>query len=143
MAIRFNNSFKNHKLKNSAKLKLWITEQIDSEKKICGKIDFYFINDEELLELNKHFLNHSTYTDIITFDYTEGKKISGELFISLERVIENAKKFEVEMETELHRVMIHGIFHLCGYKDKSEAEIKKIRGKENTALIKRTAFEII
>lgn len=106
----------------------------EKEKHRLGDINYIFCSDEELLEINIRHLNHSTYTDIITFDYTEGNKISSDIFISIDRVEENAKKFKVSFEEELHRVMIHGILHLCGYKDKSKADAELMRKKENAAL---------
>ena len=93
-----------------------------------------FCTDDELLEINIKHLNHNTLTDIITFDYTEDKKISSDIFISVDRVLENAKKFEVTFEEELCRVMIHGVLHLCGYKDKSKPDAELMRKKENWAL---------
>lgn len=104
------------------------------EKKSVGTIGYVFTNDELLLEMNKQYLKHNTYTDIITFDYSEGKKISGEIFISIDRVKENAKKFKADLETELHRVIIHGILHLCEYGDKSKTAAANMRKLENKAL---------
>ena len=99
-----------------------------------GDISYVFCTDDELLEVNQKHLNHNTYTDIITFDYTESKTINSDIFISIDRITENAKKFEVTFEDELHRVMIHGILHLCGYKDKTKADADLMRKKENQAL---------
>jgi probable rRNA maturation factor len=87
-----------------------------------------------LLEINVKHLKHNTLTDIITFDYTENKKINSDIFISVDRVTENAKKFKVDFETELNRVMIHGILHLCGYKDKTKTDAELMRKKENWAI---------
>ncbi|MCL1932849.1 MAG: rRNA maturation RNase YbeY, partial [Candidatus Azobacteroides sp.] len=89
---------------------------------------------EEILRINKLYLNHDYYTDIITFDYSEGNKLSGDLFISLETVKTNSEKFKTEFDGELHRVMIHGVLHLCGYDDKTAANKKTMREKENEAL---------
>ena len=134
MAITFQNQDINFKLKNTGKLKIWIKEIIELEKKKSGDINFLFTNDENLLSINTKFLQHSTYTDIITFDSCEGKKINGDILISIERVTDNAKKFKVDFELELQRVIIHGILHLLGYKDKKKKEAEEMRNKEDWAL---------
>lgn len=134
MAITFQNQDINFKLKNTGKLKIWIKEIIELEKKKSGDINFLFTNDENLLSINTKFLQHSTYTDIITFDSCEGKKINGDILISIERVTDNAKKFKVDFELELQRVIIHGILHLLGYKDKNKKEAEEMRNKEDWAL---------
>jgi len=134
MPISFNNQSIPFKLKNKAKLKLWIKSIAEKEKHFVGTINYVFCDDSELLEINLKHLNHNTFTDIITFDYTERLKINSDIFISIDRVTENAKKFSVAFEDELHRVMIHGIFHLCGYKDKTKSEAELMRKKENWAL---------
>lgn len=108
----------------------WINRIIASEGFELGHIDYIFCSDADLLKLNLEYLNHDTLTDIITFDYTNGKIISGDIFISTERVVENAAKFEVDFVNELHRVMSHGLLHLMGYGDKSEEESKIMRQKE-------------
>ncbi|MGP8216826.1 MAG: rRNA maturation RNase YbeY [Bacteroidia bacterium] len=115
-------------------LKEWIKKIIHKEGKTCGQLYYFFCTDEHLLNINKEFLNHKTYTDIITFDYSEDKTLSGEIFISIERVRENAKRYREPFQKELARIMIHGVLHLCGYGDKSAVEKKKMRGKENEAL---------
>lgn len=132
--ITFQNQSISFKLKEKTRLKAWIKTVTEKEKHRLGDINYVFCSDEELLEININHLNHNTYTDIITFDYTEDKKISSDIFISVERVEENAKKFKVDFEEELHRVMIHGILHLCGYKDKSKADAELMRKKEDAAL---------
>ncbi|MER3319499.1 MAG: rRNA maturation RNase YbeY [Allomuricauda sp.] len=108
----------------------WINRVIISEGFSVGQIDYIFCSDEYLLELNKEYLNHDTFTDIITFDYTDGKTISGDIFISTDRVEDNARKFDVEFLNELRRVMSHGVLHLAGFGDKSKEEKKTMRGKE-------------
>lgn len=118
-------------LKNSDELSKWILKSIGNEGFEQDEINFIFCSDEYLLEKNTKFLNHNTLTDIISFDYTLGKLISGDIFISIERVLENAESFNVSFEDELHRVMIHGILHYCGYKDKSIEEKELIRSKED------------
>ncbi len=132
--ISFQNLSISFKIKEKNKIKLWIKTIIDKENYTLDTINYMFCNDDELLEINIKHLNHKTLTDIITFDYTEEKKISSDIFISIDRVLENAKKFEVAFEEELHRVMIHGVLHLCGYKDKSKSEAELMRKKENWAL---------
>lgn len=124
------------KLQDSVKIKTWIKKIIASENKKTGQINFVFTSDEEVLRMNIQFLNHSTYTDIITFDSCEGDIINGDIIISIERVAENAHKFKVDFKQELKRVIIHGVLHLCGYKDKTKAQIKIIRAKEDAALKK-------
>ena len=112
----------------------WIKRVIDRFNKQPGDITYIFCSDEEILRINKLYLNHDYYTDIITFDYSEGNKLSGDLFISLETVKTNSEKFKTEFDGELHRVMIHGVLHLCGYDDKTAANKKTMREKENEAL---------
>lgn len=99
-----------------------------------GDIIIHWVNDDELLEMNNRFLNHNYYTDIITFDYSRGKKISGELFISEDRVVENANKETIPFEQERDRVIAHGILHLLGFKDKTEQEQEEMRLKEDQFL---------
>ena len=100
------------------------------EKRKADEINFIFCDDKFLHSLNKEFLKHNTLTDIITFQYPS-TTLSGEIFISIPRVRENAKKFKVDFKNELNRVMVHGVLHLCGYKDKNSAQKKEIRKKEN------------
>lgn len=108
----------------------WINRIIESEGFASGQIDYIFCTDDFLLELNLQYLNHDTLTDIITFDYTDGKTVSADIFISTERVKENAEAFKVDFDTELKRVMSHGILHLTGYGDKSSDQKKIMRNKE-------------
>lgn len=114
--------------------KKWIQAIAGEEGKRVGDIYYLFCDDNYLLSINQHYLQHDTYTDIITFDYSEEKIISGDVFISIDRVRENAEKFSVDFHEELLRVISHGIFHLCGYKDKTKQEEKKMREKENHAI---------
>ena len=134
MAVSFSNDSISFNLKQKTKLKSWIKSVIEKEKHILGNLNYTFTSDEALLKINVEYLNHNTYTDIITFDYCEGKTVNGDIFISVDRVEENAKKFESPFEEELHRVMIHGVLHLCGYKDKSKADSVMMRKKENASL---------
>jgi probable rRNA maturation factor len=108
----------------------WLLDVIDKEKKTLDTVHYYFCSDEFLLGLNIQHLNHNTYTDIISFPYSY-EPISGEIFISTERVAENALKYNVAFDLELNRVIVHGLLHLCGYKDESNEEKKLMRSKEN------------
>lgn len=118
-------------LDNEELMSHWIANTIESEGFTAGEINYIFCDDAYLLDLNIEFLNHDTLTDIISFDYTLGKLINGDVYISIERVRENADDFGVSFANELHRVMIHGILHYCGYKDKTKDEITEMRSKEN------------
>ena len=109
---------------------IWLEKVVYTENKKLGEIAIIICKDDYLLEKNIKFLNHDTLTDVITFDYCSDKKISGDIFISIDRVKENAKKFKVTFLNELDRVMVHGLLHLLGYNDKTEAEAKKMK-KEN------------
>lgn len=111
--------------------KYWVSKVVASESKELGEINYIFCDDSYLLKINQDYLNHDTYTDIISFDYSEGNIISGDIFISVERVKDNAQDFGVSFEEELKRVMAHGVLHYCGYKDKTEADEKLMRQKEN------------
>jgi len=110
--------------------KLWVSKIVSSEGFLCGNLSFIFCDDAYLLEINRQYLNHDDFTDIITFDYSEGKMLSGDIFISTERVKENALLYAVSEEEELQRVMAHGVLHLCGYKDKTEEQSTMMRSKE-------------
>lgn len=122
------------KLGNDTLLNEWISNVITSEGFEVGEVHYIFCDDEFLHKLNVEFLNHDTLTDVISFDYRMGNQINGEIFISVERVQDNAKDFNNSFEDELHRVMIHGILHFCGYKDKTDEEEALMRIKENEAL---------
>jgi probable rRNA maturation factor len=108
----------------------WIETIIESENKVLGEISYIFCDDEYLHSINMQYLNHDTLTDIISFDYTEGIVISGDIFISIERVKDNAKDFNVSFDEELKRVLVHGVLHYCGYKDKSNKDALLMRIKE-------------
>ena len=116
--------------------KKWLNQVISNEDKEEGDITYIFCDDDYLLEKNIRFLNHNTLTDVITFDYCEGNSVSGDIFISIERVKENSEVFKVDFLTELNRVMVHGLLHLLGYKDKTEKESNLMRKKENYYLSK-------
>ena len=124
----------NFTIDNEDILSNWIQHCILSEGFEVGEINYIFCDDAYLLKLNIEFLQHDTLTDIISFDNTMGKLISGDIFISVERVAENAKIFDVSFDDELHRVMIHGVLHYLGYKDKTDNEKKAMRNKENQSL---------
>jgi rRNA maturation RNase YbeY len=112
----------------------WLVVVIESEGSLVGEINFIISDDETLLSMNKEYLNHDYYTDVITFDYSSGKEISGDIFISWDRVKENADLFSVEKYDELRRVMVHGILHLLGYKDKTGQEKSIMRELEDSKL---------
>jgi rRNA maturation RNase YbeY len=136
MAISFQTEKTDFKLKKPAHIRKWINAVCLKEKRKPGEISFVFMSDAGLLKRNIEYLNHDTLTDIITFDYSEDKIINGDILISIERVRENALKFDTDFDTELHRVMIHGILHLCGYKDKKSSDKELMRKKEGEALKK-------
>ena len=108
----------------------WINKIIESENKLEGEINYIFCDDDYLHKINLQYLNHDTLTDIISFDYSEGNFLQGDIFISIERVQDNATDFNISLLDELKRVMAHGILHYCGYKDKSAEEKKIMRQKE-------------
>ena len=128
----------NNKLINTKDINLWINSVVIEEGMIIGELVYVLCNDEYLLKKNIQFLNHNTLTDVITFDYTKDKIISGDILISTERVVENSKIFNVNYSTELYRVMVHGLLHLLGYKDKIEKDANTMREKENYYLNKFT-----
>lgn len=121
-------------LLNEIQTQEWIQKVVADNGFEIGEINYVFCDDNYLHKLNVEFLNHDTLTDIISFDNTLGKLISGDIFISIERVEENAKDFKVSFENELHRVMIHGVLHYMGYKDKSDDDKIKMRNAENQVL---------
>lgn len=109
----------------------WIKEVVSLESRSVGEISFVFCSDSYLLEVNRKYLNHDYFTDIITFDYVSDNVITGDIFISVDRVLENSKQFESSFDMELRRVMVHGILHLVGYKDKTSEEKKLMTAKED------------
>lgn len=129
--INFNYQVSLSSLKNRTRLKKYLVLLCKMEQKAIDEISFVFCSDDYLLSLNQQFLNHDTYTDIISFDYTEkGGPIKGEIYISTERVRDNAAHFNSSFIYELHRVIFHGVLHLCGYKDKLKADQTVMRAKE-------------
>lgn len=121
-------------LLEGTKTKDWILKIIEKENKELIQLTYIFCSDAHLLEINKEYLNHDTFTDIITFPYLDPPHVEGDVFISIDRVKENAKEFNTSFDEELRRVMIHGVLHLCGYPDKTEAEATIMRNKEGEAL---------
>lgn len=117
-------------LENESDYEQWIVAVIESEGKEAGEINYIFCDDEYLHNINMQYLNHDTLTDIISFDYCIGDLISGDIFVSIERVQDNAKDYEVSFSEELLRVLAHGVLHYCGYKDKTEDEALLMRTKE-------------
>lgn len=124
-------------LTNQEVVNSWIKNILTRENLELGELSFVFCSDDFLHEMNQKYLAHDTLTDIITFDYREGNRISGEIYISTDRVEENAKDFSVSFQDELHRVMIHGVLHICGYNDSTDAEKELMRIKEDWALALR------
>lgn len=115
-------------------IKRWVCEVVSSYDYRVGEINYVFVDDERILEVNREFLQHDYYTDIITFDYTQGRFVSGDLYISLDTVSSNALQLGVPYEQELHRVIIHGVLHLCGLNDKGPGERELMEAAENKAL---------
>ena len=124
----------NFNLDNEAAIASWLSKVIISENKKEGEINYIFCDDDYLHKMNLEYLNHDTLTDIISFDYTMGNEINGDIFISIERVKDNANDFNVLFEEELKRVIVHGVLHYCGYKDKGEADELLMRNKEDEKL---------
>jgi len=118
-------------LKNKLKVKTWVKTILATEIKVAGDITYIFCNDDYLGSMNEKYLKHDTLTDIITFDYSEKEILSGDIFISIDRVKENAGSFNTTFDAELGRVMAHGVLHLSGYKDKTADDKKEMRSKED------------
>jgi len=129
--ITFNLVDKQTPVQGQKLLSTWIINSVKMEKKTLGHISINICSDEYLIKMNRTTLSHNYYTDIITFDFCEGSHISGDIYISRDRVKENAQTHAVTLKKEMSRVIIHGILHLCGYRDKSEADIRLMRDKEN------------
>ena len=128
ISFNYENDFK---LNNEVQLSTWISSVIVTEGCKEDEINYVFCDDAYLHKLNLEFLKHDTLTDIISFDYSVGKTLQGDIFISTERVADNAKDFKVDFNEELHRVIVHGVLHYCGYKDKTKSDTKLMRDKEN------------
>jgi rRNA maturation RNase YbeY len=134
--ICFYNEDVDYVLVSKQKIRSWLLQVIDQEQKELGTVSYIFCSDNYLLTMNRQYLKASYFTDVITFDYTEGVFISGDVFISIDRVKENAKLYQQKYFQEMLRVILHGILHLCGYKDKTSQEIKQMREKEDYYLQK-------
>lgn len=128
ISFNYETSFK---LENDLEISKWISRVINSEEFKEGDINYVFCEDDYLLKLNIEFLNHDTLTDIISFDDSIGKILQGDIFISIDRVKENANNFKVSFKEELSRVIVHGVLHYCGYKDKTKEDARLMREKEN------------
>lgn len=134
MAIIFSYEEVDFFLENEVLIKEWIKQLIESKQKEVGEINYIFVTDEKILEINQEYLKHDYYTDIITFDYCVGNIISGDLFISLETVETNAIKYNTTLEKEMNRVIVHGVLHLLGYTDDGEENKTVMRQEEDKAL---------
>jgi len=132
--IRFFNKDNKFALKDKLLLKKWIKDVVSAHSFKVGDVNVILCDDPSILEINNQFLGHDYYTDIITFDYSEGKTIQGELYISIDTVRANAIEYNQEFPDELHRVIIHGFLHLCGLDDHSDSDIQQMRQAENEAL---------
>ena len=133
-AISFNTEDIDFELPESEAVVQWIQKILQQEEKQLLQLTYIFCSDEYLFEINQEYLSHDTYTDIITFPYTDPPLIEGDIFISIDRVRENARNLGLPFEQELHRVMIHGVLHLCGYPDKTTEEAAQMRTMEDKAL---------
>jgi len=138
MAIFFHTIDVDPRLQQKRALKRWINDCVLAENKKPGDINIIFCSDNYLLEMNRTHLDHDYYTDIITFDFTNEEVISGDLYISLDRVQDNALQNRIQPKIELYRVIIHGVMHLCGYKDKSKNDALSMRQQEEKCLRKIT-----
>jgi len=134
VAVYFHEKAPSFHIKDKKKLKQWIKESVVGEHFVVGDINFVFETDEKVYQANVKYLNHDWYTDVISFDYKEGKIINGDILISVDRVEDNAAKYGVSKEREIQRVMIHGVLHLCGYDDDTEKERDKMRKLEDLYL---------
>ena len=137
--LTFHTEDLNFELDNTKKVEQWILQIIENEGGTLSFINYIFCSDTYLHRINVEYLNHDTYTDIITFPYSD-ETIESDIFISIDRIRENAKTFNVTFERELHRVMIHGVLHLLGYGDKTEEEQKRMRAREDFWLERKTIF---
>jgi rRNA maturation RNase YbeY len=133
--IQFVNNIPGFKLANKTILINWLKKVAQTEEKTISNLQFTFCSDAEILAINNTYLKHNYYTDIITFDYSQNNVLSGEIFISIETVQSNAELFHVKPTEELHRVLVHGLLHLMGYKDKTKAQATEMRNKENYFLV--------
>jgi probable rRNA maturation factor len=135
MNIVFNYDIVNFRIRNAGKVKTVVNKIIADSSKKQGKINFVFTSDERMLDINKEFLNHDYFTDIITFDYCTDKEVSGEIYIGVPTVRENAGIYGKTFKDEIHRVIFHGALHLCGFDDQTDDDIKKMRSMEEKYLV--------
>ena len=131
MNIRFFNDHISFELKEKRKIAKWLRSVAEEEKKTIANLSYIFVSDDIMIDINNKYLKHDYSTDIITFDYSLDDTVSGEMYISINTVKENAKDYKVNFYNELHRVIVHGLLHLCGHKDETEAEQKEMREKED------------
>lgn len=134
MSVKFHTEDTSFNLRQKLRHKQWITKWLDAHGYICGELDYIFTSNRQIRQINKKYLNHDYDTDVITFDYSDGNMISGDLFISIEQVRINAGIYKTDEEEELRRVMIHGVNHLLGYDDSNDEEREKMSQMENEAL---------
>lgn len=134
MAIRFSNQGLKYNLKDKRKVGSWIKEVAKNHNKLVGELSIVFVSDEEILSINQQYLNHNYFTDIITFDYSLDRIIEGDIFISIDTVKTNSQKFRTDYREELLRVIIHGVLHLVGFKDKNPKDKMEMTFNENLAL---------
>lgn len=134
MSVTFHKKKSDYNLKQKLLHKRWIKLWIESQDAVCGNISFIFTSNKQIKLINKEYLNHNYFTDVITFDYTEGDMISGDIFISTDQIKINAEAYSTNEEEELRRVMIHGVIHLLGYNDGNDEERKTMHQMENEAL---------
>ena len=128
------NSLNDFVLENENQISAWLSGIVENEGFRIGDVNYIFCDDDYLLDINQKYLNHDTYTDVIGFDYTIGKTLSGDIYISTERVTENAQMFNQVEADEMRRVIIHGLLHFMGYKDKTNTEASMMKSKEDEAL---------
>ncbi|MGV6831782.1 MAG: rRNA maturation RNase YbeY [bacterium] len=128
------NSLNDFVLENENRISVWLSEIVENEGFRIGDVNYIFCNDDYLLDINQKYLNHDTYTDVIGFDYTSGKTLSGDIYISTERVAENAQTYNQVVDDEMRRVIIHGLLHFMGYKDKTDTEAAIMKSREDKAL---------
>ncbi|MCC4212195.1 rRNA maturation RNase YbeY [Leeuwenhoekiella parthenopeia] len=128
------NSQNEFKLDKEDQVLNWLNSVAEMENHQVGELGYVFCSDEYLLDINIQYLDHDTYTDIVTFDYKEGTVLNGEMYISTDRVADNAEQFSVSFDSELRRVMVHGLLHMCGFGDKTDEDAKLMRAKEDEYL---------
>lgn len=134
MPVYLHSEVPTYSFKNKKVIKAWLKSVIQLENKVLGVINVIVVSDEELLDINKKFLKQDYFTDVICFNYNENDVVSGDIYISLDRINENAKKLKDTPETEFHRVIVHGVLHLLGYDDKTSNQKVQIRSKEDVYL---------